>query len=762
VRRTAAVLVAAVVAALVPPLPGLAEPDLTPARVAGAARIETAARLAELGFSSAHAAVLARADDFPDALAGAALAGSVEGPVLLTHPDRLPETTRQVLQRLGVVEVLLLGDRAAISETVEAELAAGHHVRRLAGANRYATAAAVAREVGPGVLGGRATVLVASGERFPDALAAGGAAYAGPHPVLLTTADELPGDTATAIRDLAPEHALVLGGPAAVGDGVLEEIRALGVEPVRVAGQTRTATATALARHFAEQGLPPAGVLLARGDDFADALAAGPFAGRNGAAVLLAASPAQLGPDAQTWLAERCGETGPVQVAGGSAAVSEQVLSHALRAARVCRPGLPVRLRFSVGAEPGSGVDPEAFAGFVTGVLGDERGWADPGLLEFVASSPGDLDFAVVAGAAPTARVGDTLHVEAARWLGASDDERRRTVNDLVGHWLGAADHVAGPWPTATQQQGQISRYVDRVTVAFAGDVHGEGVVGQRLRAGENPLAPMAPVLSDADVAVVNLETAVGTVGRPASKEYVFRAPPELVTALAGAGVDVVSLANNHALDYGVDGLFETMRLAQQAGLAVVGAGRDAAEAYAPALLEAGGRRVAVIGLSRVLPPGWAAGPGRPGLASAYDEAAAVDAVRRAAEQADHVVVTIHWGVELADCPDAHQRRLGRVLTDAGAEVVAGHHPHVLQGIQRQPGGVVAYSLGNFVWYHRREPSRYTGVLTADLPAHGSGYRFSPAEIDAAGSPQPAHGALAAAIEDRVVERSPGGGRCAF
>ncbi|MCZ7526816.1 MAG: CapA family protein [Acidimicrobiia bacterium] len=315
--------------------------------------------------------------------------------------------------------------------------------------------------------------------------------------------------------------------------------------------------------------------------------------------------------------------------------------------------------------------------------------------------------------------------------------------------------------PTPTGGGYWVVTAPSTVTVALAGDVHGEGRVRGLLDAGGNPIGAVAPILSAADVAVVNLETAVGWTGRPAAKTYVFQAPPSLVDTLRAGGVDVVNLANNHALDHGPGALLETIDHARAAGLAVVGAGRDAAEAYAPAVVETGHGRVAVVGLTRVLPPGWAATATGPGVASAFDEAASVAAVRAAAAAADHVVVTVHWGVELDRCPDPAQRRLADLLLGAGADVVAGHHPHVLQGIARRGRGLVAYSLGNFVWYHSRPPSSTTGVLTASLDRRGVvAHRFVPARIDGAGRPVPLGGVEAEAVAAEVAALAPGAGRC--
>lgn len=300
------------------------------------------------------------------------------------------------------------------------------------------------------------------------------------------------------------------------------------------------------------------------------------------------------------------------------------------------------------------------------------------------------------------------------------------------------------------------------VTVAAAGDVHAEPPIRGALLDGANPLEHVAPLLAAADLAIVNVETAVGDDGTPApDKQYTFQAPEELWPALVAAGVDVVSLANNHAMDFGVEGLEETIAGARAAGLTVVGAGAGAGEAYAPAVLDVRGRTVAVVGLSRVLPViEWAATESRPGLASAYDEAAAVAAVEAAALQADHVVVAVHWGQESQDCPDDVQRGLAAALVDAGADVVAGHHPHVLQGVAQRDGAVVAYSLGNFVWYSSGGLSAQTGVLTATLDDAGATSSFAPAQIGGDGSPRPVEGEAAAVAVQRVEELVPGTGGC--
>lgn len=300
------------------------------------------------------------------------------------------------------------------------------------------------------------------------------------------------------------------------------------------------------------------------------------------------------------------------------------------------------------------------------------------------------------------------------------------------------------------------------VTLTFGGDVHAEPPIDGVLARGDNPLADLTPAFSDADIAVINLETAVGTTGSPADKSYTFQAPETLWPALVAAGVDVVNLANNHALDFGQEGLAETIAGARAAGLRVVGAGANADEAYAPALFEVGGRTVAIVGLTRVMPViEWGAAAERPGLASAYDVPAAVAAVQRAAATAEHVIVTIHWGKELEACPVDHQHELATALTAAGADVIAGHHAHRLQGLEQRGGTVIAYGLGNLVFYAQRDEARDTALLTVTLDDQGArDPTLLPARIDAEGTPRLLDPPAATQLRDQVTALTPGAGTC--
>lgn len=254
------------------------------------------------------------------------------------------------------------------------------------------------------------------------------------------------------------------------------------------------------------------------------------------------------------------------------------------------------------------------------------------------------------------------------------------------------------------------------VTLAFGGDVYAEGGSGAALRAG---LPSIRKVLSRADVAVLNLETAVTNAGTRALKQYTYRAPAAVLTQLKSAGVDVVTLANNHGLDYGRDGLLDTLAASAATGLPIVGIGLDEDQAYAPHVIEVRGQRIAVLGATQVLDGNleatWTAGPGRPGLASAKRVTRLVKEVAKARKVADTVVVYLHWGRELDRCPLPQQQALARQLVAAGADVVVGSHAHVLLGDGWLDGAYVDYGLGNFVFGARSVETTRTGVLTLSV-----------------------------------------------
>lgn len=288
------------------------------------------------------------------------------------------------------------------------------------------------------------------------------------------------------------------------------------------------------------------------------------------------------------------------------------------------------------------------------------------------------------------------------------------------------------------------------VTIAFGGDVHFEGASRSALSGG---LRAITPLLSAADVSMVNLETAITDRGTRAPKDFNFRAPASAFAALRAAGVDVVTEANNHGMDYGLVGLRDSVAAARAARFPVVGIGLDATAAFAPYRVTVKGQRLAFIGATHVLDSNlkaaWTAGDGKPGLASAYDEDRLLAAVRAARATSDTVVVYLHWGAERHACPIPRQPDIAAKLAAAGADVVVGSHAHVLLGAGMLGRTFVSYGLGNFVFYARGGAGAQTGVLTVTVTGrHVDGYRWAPAVI-AGGVPRPVTGTAGEAARRR-------------
>ena len=283
------------------------------------------------------------------------------------------------------------------------------------------------------------------------------------------------------------------------------------------------------------------------------------------------------------------------------------------------------------------------------------------------------------------------------------------------------------------------------VTLAFAGDVNFARRTARLLSDPATAFGSVSSVLGAADFTAQNLETAVTSRGVPQPKTYHFRTNPAAFTALRDAGVDLVTMANNHVLDYGQAGLASTLAAARAARFPYVGIGVNAAAAWAPYLTTIHGIRIAIIGVSQVaeLASPWVATRTRPGEANAINLAATLAAVRAARRLAPVVIVFMHWGTEGQACPDANQLSLAPKLAAAGATIIIGAHAHVLQGSGWLGRTFVAYGLGNFLWWEHSY-STSTGILELTLhPRAPLTARFVPAVVSATGQPVVLDGAKA-------------------
>ena len=336
-RAAAGVLAGAIVlsgaAVAASPSAANALPGVTLERLEGPNRYATAAAIAAETFpTGARVAVVARGDVFADALAANYLAGALGGPLLLTGSNGLPTVTADALVDLGVDEVVIVGGRTAVSTVVEAALDAKYEVDRLGGSDRYSTAALIAAttaQIHHGAVGevnGLRTAILGSGSNFPDVLAAAPLSYAGGHPLVISRPDRLPDSSAAILDRLDIEQVFIVGGPAAVASDVQTDVeRITGRPAVRVFGNTRYETAAAIAElayvHF---GFSRTHIDIARGDQFADALAGGPHAG-TGMAPILLVTPTELRPATKKSLETHSDTLEHGHIFGGVLAVSRAV-----------------------------------------------------------------------------------------------------------------------------------------------------------------------------------------------------------------------------------------------------------------------------------------------------------------------------------------------------------------------------------------------------------------------------------------------------
>lgn len=317
-------------------------------------------------------------------------------------------------------------------------------------------------------------------------------------------------------------------------------------------------------------------------------------------------------------------------------------------------------------------------------------------------------------------------------------------------------DNGAAPGNEGAEVEGGEGK---TIKLSFVGDILLASSVEALMKKNgfEYPYAKASPYLLEPDLLAGNLENPITKRGIPAqNKQYVFKGTPDSLPALKEAGFDVVNLANNHTLDQGVEGLLDTIGYLDKEGIPNVGAGNDETEAYKPVLLEANGISVAYVGLSRVLPVGeWKATDKRAGLAETYDSTRAVKTIKDAKGQADLVVVMVHWGIEREDYPNGDQKRLAREYIDAGADLVIGSHPHVLQGMEQYKGKWISYSLGNFIFnMTKTEKTKDTGVLDAVCTVEGDcSLQFHPMRA-VASQPTPLEGEQKKALLKRLSSLS--------
>jgi poly-gamma-glutamate capsule biosynthesis protein CapA/YwtB (metallophosphatase superfamily) len=332
---------------------------------------------------------------------------------------------------------------------------------------------------------------------------------------------------------------------------------------------------------------------------------------------------------------------------------------------------------------------------------------------------------------------------------------------------VGGVDPLRAParYPlttTAAQPVGPVT------TLTVVGDIMlGRGVGDANADDPGTPLQPMAARLRSADVTVGNLESTLSDDGVPQQPgDDSFAADPAVVTGLAAAGFDLLSLANNHTGDYGPHALRQTMRRLDRSPIRTVGAGLDATAAWRPVIIDRGGVRIGFVAFNAIgeTPRATATRPGaaevrmapRTGPLSRPDLRRLTDTIRRLAQRTDVVVGLPHWGEQYVNLPVPDQRRVGAAMIDAGADLVVGGHPHWVQGVQLHRGRLIVHSLGNFIFDMDFSQATEEGVLL-EVTLWGSevmAVRFVPYVIGAGFVPRTAAGPRADATLDRLWSAS--------
>lgn len=302
---------------------------------------------------------------------------------------------------------------------------------------------------------------------------------------------------------------------------------------------------------------------------------------------------------------------------------------------------------------------------------------------------------------------------------------RRRFIFRLTIFLVILATAAAVAWnkwgshpPVSDQQDKQVAQQQPKLPPEWTMVSNGDVMLARRVADAVSqygafyPFKQVAPLLQKADLTFGNLECSLSQKGTQIpGKGIWFRADPSCAPALKRAGYDVLSIANNHILDYDSPALLDTLEFLREQGIDYVGGGKDLDEAAQPVIREVNGQKVAFVAATEMADIFWTyqyprtfeAKAELPGVRK-LDVDQLVDSVSSLRDQVDVIVVSLHWGTEYSDYPEAVQKEAAHRLVDAGAKLVIGHHPHCLQGIEVYNGSLIAYSLGNFVYDRQRRP----------------------------------------------------------
>ena len=278
---------------------------------------------------------------------------------------------------------------------------------------------------------------------------------------------------------------------------------------------------------------------------------------------------------------------------------------------------------------------------------------------------------------------------------------------------------------TSTKQAAQEQSPGD-VVINIVGDVHGEREIKR------DSMLTLKKYFTDGDLNIFNLETAVTDADKPEEKQYNFKTEPAFLNSLKSVGLNVATVANNHSYDFGEQGFLDTLQNLDKAGIAYVGGGLDAAAAYRGRVFTVRGLKIGILGFAKVNGgPASIAGKDKSGTTNGYDRASTSDAIAAIRKISDVVIILVHWGEEGSFCPRPTEISSAKDWITEGADIIVGSHTHTLQPISLQENKLIAYSMGNFIFYSSAIENRTTGILKIRIsPTKRISYGLQPFVID--------------------------------
>lgn len=282
-----------------------------------------------------------------------------------------------------------------------------------------------------------------------------------------------------------------------------------------------------------------------------------------------------------------------------------------------------------------------------------------------------------------------------------SDSVTVLNTNDLMQNSDYTTGYVFGMWGSGSDMSSTtVTSPAGEGSMIFVGDLMLSRSIGMKMSQKGSwtyPFLEAADFLKSADLTIGNLEGPISERGSNAGSLYSFRANPKSIDGLLYAGFDILSIANNHIWDYGKDAFLDTLDILTNNNIAYIGGGRNFTDAHISHIRDVQGTKVAFLAYTNLLPSFLGSANAKPSVASYDAEQLKID-IRKAKSKADVVVVSFHWGSEYDVTHNLDQEKFAHVAIDAGANLIVGHHPHVVQDIEKYNDGYIAYSLGNFVF----------------------------------------------------------------